>query len=249
MNNFIVISLLIATAACQAQKLKCKSEVAPEICFLENQKVVGAQDVTIELSGNFKVKPNDIKRLYLINTALPNEIPGVFYITFPNLWLLSLKNTSLTEWKGEYLKGATQLKVLYIVDNQIETFDEEAFAEVPRLEELWIENSKIITINPNMFKPFNALKELNLSYHKHLQPPTAEQLALVKESLIFLDLSGNYMNNLTTGMFTDFEKLEVLCLNDCFNFTNPLDATQIFPLSLKRLYIGWCLFALKRSFV
>lgn len=234
------ICALIAFAAGQTDKIKCKSEVAPEICFFEDQSVFNAQEVKIELYGDLKPKPVNIKRVYFIRTSLPNDFPPLVYITFPNLWLLALQEAGLTVWKQEYLKGATQLKTLYIVDNPIESFDEYAFAEVPRLEELWIEKSKLTAINPNMFKPFNALKELNLSFHNYAQPLEAELFALVKESLVYLDFSGSNINSLPTGMLRDFDNLKVLCLNHIRNFSSPIDASKTLPPSLKKIYVGEC---------
>lgn len=234
----VVICVVISSVVCQKETLKCKSEVSSEICFIEKQNVTDAQEVSIELLGAYKPKLNDIKRVYIIDTKLPNDVPPAIYITFPNLWLLALQDASLTEWKRGYLKGATQLKVLYIVNNPIENFNDDSFYEVPRLEELWIENCKITTINSNMLKSFNALKELNLSYHDYAQPLEAELLAPVKQSLVYLDFSGSNIDTLPTGMLRDFENLQVLCLNNVNNFSKPINASETLPPNLKKIYLG-----------
>jgi hypothetical protein len=180
----------------------------------------------------------EVKQMQIFDSRM-KSLPDLIFKTFPNLQVLFV-NANLSSWNKNYLKGASNLKTLYIYENGIKTFWERAFEEVPQLEFLWIEKTKMTEIKPNMFKPLKNLKSLTIRNHKLSggSIPIGTFNAL-QNSLVSLDISMNSIKNFPEGFFLNFTSLETLNI-DGNRLNQTINATSTLPPNLK--FISVCRF-------
>lgn len=236
-----LIVLLSTITASISARLKCRfedSEYDKYACVFDN--LISDAETAFEIDTtehvppkiNSEVEQNIIESTKLSRIIIFNEI----FKTFPNLDSLQQRDNDLREWKRDFLKGASKLLWLQMWDNPIENFEDDAFAEIPHLEVLWIVNSKITAINSNMFQYFSKLNSLNLSYNDFSSNLNASTFDRVAKTIVYLNMSNTKMTKLPLGIFKKFGQLQELSIEG--NDLSPIDVVEIFPDHLDKVTIG-----------
>lgn len=236
----IIILSALSLSLSESRELKCVfslnfyDDYDQYDCMIENQDFDDF-NITFDTSGHEVGKSNnDVIEVYIKDSKI-SHLPNGMFVIFPNLQNLFLDNTYLKQWKREYLRGARNLTNLYILKNDIESFDDDAFAEVPQLESLRIEENKIKFINPNIFKVFSELSVLDLQNNDFSTNLPLGVFDAVKKTLVYLNLQKTKMTKVPVRMFKNFQKLQELTLSYNFNL-EVIDASLTFPDTLKEVY-------------
>lgn len=140
------------------------------------------------------------------------------------------------------LDDLSQLLVLNLRGNGLETLQDEIFKRQSKLLELWLENNNLQTINEHIFKTTPELKILNLSVNKIKQLETGalknlrnlQRLYLQGNSLDFLPL--NVFDSLVNLTYLDLSNNNISTLNvDTFRFNSKLKGLYLRQNSLQSL--------------
>lgn len=242
MNILINLIVLLSTITISvATKLQCRfedSEYDKYACVFDNLIIDAETVFEIDTTEHVPPKTNsDVEQTIIESTKLLHiKIFHEVFKTFLNIDSLQLKDNDLREWKREFLKGASKLIWLQMWNNPIENFGDDAFAEVPKLEVLWIINSKITTINSNMFEYFSKLNSLNLSYNNFSSNLNTNTFDGVAKTIVYLNLSNTKMTKLPLGMFRKFEMLRQLFIEG--NDLSPINVIETIPDNLERFVVG-----------
>lgn len=224
-----------------ASSIKCrynKNENYEYTCTINKQKFTTEDEAFIVTSedGKFFSDNHELKQVIFEDTKM-SFVPTEIFKIFPNLRKLSLEQTGLRNWKRKNLEGARNLKSLVIWSSLIEEFDEESFAEVPRLESLSIWMSEMRIINPAMLRPLTHLKELDLR-HNFLILLTENAFDPIAATASYINLSRTFLERIPPGIFKKFKKLVEVDLSE--NNLLPIDANLTFPATLQKVSVCKC---------
>ena len=88
----------------------------------------------------------------------------------------------ITEIHPDTFKYMTQLKSLYLYDNQITKIHPDTFKSLTQLKKLFLSDNRITEIHPDTFKYMTQLRELDISYNKitEIHPDTFKSLTQLK---------------------------------------------------------------------
>ena len=171
-------------------------------CNIEGADVTDLNE-TYEINTKANTKTNAEVNFFQYKAKNENTvdfIPNSIFDIFANLEVLLIgKNQSLKIIKPQYLKNATELKLLIIFGNQVTYLDENLFVEAKNLEYIDFRYNKIESIHK---KTFSGLQKLQV-----------------------LLLKGNLIKNIHFESFSHLINLKLLDLlqNQCIDhrfFTN-----------------------------
>lgn len=210
-------------------------------CIIANQKMIEESDVSFNTSinnvgFNLDEDKKDMLCVDVVDTKL-TRLPNELFQIFTNLKMLKLENTGLESWKREYLEGAKFLTVLELVKSSITYFPIEAFAEATELKTLGIINSKMSTINPDMFATLPKLETLSLSFNNFSGDVPVDAFDLLAKTLQYLDLRATRLTKIPSGLFKKLNQMQKLVLLNN-NLSSVLDAPKVFPSKLRKVFVG-----------
>lgn len=135
---------------------------------------------------------NNTEQVFLGGKSAQMEIRPNSFLGLDKILKMSLNNVYLTSLEREYLRGMPTLKELKI-DGVINTLSFDAFAEVPKLQELILRHCSIQKISMDAFFGLFELVFLDLSHNKleSLPPSLLDQQSSLKEIIL-------HHNKLTT---------------------------------------------------
>ncbi|XP_076101991.1 slit homolog 2 protein-like isoform X2 [Mytilus galloprovincialis] len=125
---------------------------------------------------------------------------------------LELQGNNLTIMRKNDLQGLRQLKVLQLLENQIQTIERGAFRDLVLMERLRIDRNKLDNIPDELFSEMPNLERLDLSYNK-LQSINRKSLQ-GSLSLRNLQLDHNQIICISEESLRPLKKMEILTLNN-----------------------------------
>ncbi|XP_054279570.1 insulin-like growth factor-binding protein complex acid labile subunit [Macrosteles quadrilineatus] len=176
---------------------------------------------------------NNTQQLYLGGKKAKLEIRPNSFIGFNKLQKMSINGIQLGVLEREYLKGMPHLKEIRL-EGTIHELSFDAFAEVPKLQELIIKNCSIRKISMDAFYGLYELIFLDLS-HNELQtlPPS---LFDHQRSLKEINLHNNKLTTLPAGIFI-YTKAKLIRLDKnpwhCTCLMNEWEPSQINKMKVK----------------
>ncbi|XP_046914205.2 slit guidance ligand [Dermatophagoides farinae] len=139
---------------------------------------------------------------------------GLSYVprTFPlEVRRLYLDGNNLTVLRQNDFQRLPYLKVLQIMDNQVQTLEPGVFDDLKSLERLWLSRNHLRYIPDNVFIKNFGLHLIDLS-HNRLMGLTSNVFYGLK-SLKSLHLDNNRLSCIEDGTFSKVKELEFLTLN------------------------------------
>lgn len=114
---------------------------------------------------------------------------------FKNLQLIAIMNCQLKEIKSEDLRPFSNLLVINLEYNEIQSLESNLFANNQKLQSIFLNNNQIMTIHPFAFDGLNNLIKVNLTENPCLNGSSAlasdNDLRVLQNELIIL---ANYCN-------------------------------------------------------
>lgn len=104
-------------------------------CIIANQHIGNEINLEFRWTATFDC----IEFLHTNMSYFPNQV----FQEFPSVYRLALNSNDLKVWRRSYLKGALNLEELYINNNPVTQFDDDAFDEAPNLRLLYINGTRI----------------------------------------------------------------------------------------------------------
>lgn len=158
----------------EAETIECKysqftfSEYIPYVytCDVQNREIfsnglrVKIDDATGQHEDN--LGNNQVKGIRILSAPNMNLMPSNIENVFPNLIVLYIYYSNLTQITSEDLKPFTKLEALYLTENFIEFIPEDLFTYNPKLEVIWLFGNEIQHIDTKAFSNLNKLRVLRL---------------------------------------------------------------------------------------
>lgn len=232
----VLMSMVIASGATEFFCRFEESDYDKYACVIEDQNEVQGTVFALNTTGHEPPKSNNDVEQLMFDSSKLYQVSNLIFQIFTKLVSLQLKDNDLKVWKREYLTGASKLIWLQMWDNPIRSFDDDAFAEVPSLEILWIINSNVASINPKIFQHFTSLNAVNLSdndFSENLQSNTFDYVA---KTIVYINLKNTNITEIPIGMFRKFGSLQQLLLAG--NDLKPIDASLTLPDNLEMIFVG-----------
>ena len=190
-------------------------------------------------------------RTFLVRVAIINEIesaPACAAVTAQDLSgvrFLEFNNAGITSLKSGDFAGLTNLKRLWLYQNQLQTLPADVFAGLTSLEELRLNDNPLQTLPAGLFAGLSSLRYLRLS-GLPLQTLPAGLFAGLS-SLRYLDLRGgiesahpfaSQLQTLPAGLFAGLTSLRELNITSLPLQTLPADVfaglTSLLRMGLSR---------------
>lgn len=183
-----------------------------------------------------KLKMYNSKTLtnYLENDQLNREYLEEKHTNIEKILILDLSEQSWKTIIADTFKSFTQLTVLDLHNNLIESLEPTVFEGLSNLKQLYLYGNSLNRIKSDTFNSLSKLELLTLDDNKIgvLEARLFEGLASLKQ----LGLSGNRLAQIKSGAFKSLSKLEILRLSD--NQIKVLDPNGFEGLvSLKELWL------------
>ena len=174
----------------------------------------------------------------LVSYVLNNNvkfIPNSLFKIFPNVEYFCITyREGIVVLKPRFLKGAKNLKVFYVYQNNIISLEEDLFIEAPNLQHINLKNNLIESVHISTFKGLSNLEGLYLQGNKivNLHPNTFYVLLKLKS----LNLTSNRCINtffaiLETSHIIIATEIKKTCMYDDLSLISSL--TQINSTILK----------------
>ncbi|CAL1267428.1 unnamed protein product [Larinioides sclopetarius] len=107
------------------------------------------------LDNSFKENVNkNLTYFILANTSTVHIADGILS-DFKNLEDVRIKENPLSSYKRNYFSRPSNIIILNLEGNQIETLPADAFVDMPRLQSLHLSNNKLSTIPDGVFSQIN----------------------------------------------------------------------------------------------
>lgn len=132
---------------------------------------------------------------------------------FKNLTYLNLARNLIHSLPKNVFRHLTNLKVLDVSHNQIQTIDSGCFTGLKLLHFLSLDFNRILQVPQNVFEEVHNLKSLHLEYN-HINYLNESSFNGLQGSLELLSLSGNFLRNVPTKALQSMENLLILYLNN-----------------------------------
>lgn len=174
-----------------------------EFLLLDNTRISNWNRETLKVQGISK-----LLGLFVDNNPI-NHLKDDTFKHVPNLYLLRLFNSSITEITPQAFNGLTELTLLRLHQNKLTSIENGVFGSLKKLEELDLARNQITALPTGLFSELKELKEL--------------------------DLVSNQLTEIPKDIFKQNTKLNKLKLTE--NALKPIDATKL-PASLTRLFVG-----------
>lgn len=141
---------------------------------------------------------NNTEQLFIGGKSAELQIHPYSFLGLDKVHKMSMNNVFITVLEREYLKGMPQLKDLKM-DGVIKELSYDAFAEVPKLQELILKHCSIERISMDAFFGLFELIYLDLSHNEleSLPPSLLDQQSSLKEII----LHHNKLTTLPQGLF------------------------------------------------
>lgn len=122
------------------------------------------RNVTIVNGNHLADRENaDIEAIALSNQNLQNGIPMHLENFFPLLNVLSVANSNVRSVSASELSPHSRLRVLILVNNEIESIEGDLFTSIPLIEYINLSSNRLRHFGPNIFDPLNNLRTLRLT--------------------------------------------------------------------------------------
>ena len=155
-------------------------------------------------NNQFKLYKN-LLLLNISNSIINKRVIYNFLLFQPNLRVLMLRNTSMTDLTLNYFTRLLSLSILDLQENVIFSLTSGCFHGLVNVPLLDLHGLKIHKIEPEAFEGLLSLLVLNLSYNNldHLYNGRFQYLV----SLTVLDLRGNVFKSIQMLSFTGLQSL------------------------------------------
>lgn len=244
MKLIILVVSILFTSAISATTVKfdfVQNSIFGYSCEISNIELLNATDDLTFEHGEHKVRKEisktdaDVKMIYFTKSTV-NYLPNKLFSYFTNVETLDLMSVQMTKWVRTYIKGAKNLKKIWLGNNEITELGDNSFMAAIGLENLVLYNNKLTTISDkafngllqiksielqnnllttlsgNVFSPLKKLKELNLS--ENLIAKIDENVFYQNLKLEFLNLASNHLVDLPMKSFMNLANLTILYLNN-----------------------------------
>ena len=178
-----------------------------ESCIFENVTLKKGQLFEVNLSSHEKHK------MVLVNFLNWNVVPVLpenFFRVFPNLEILDVHNSEMSEIGENTFESAGRLEHLSFSDNKLKKLPEKAFLGATLLEKIGLERNRIQKIEPEAFVGLQNLNTLNLQDNLIVKLSTFIFRPLCK--LEDLNLSKNRIEIIYSKDISCNKKLRILNL-------------------------------------
>lgn len=167
---------------------------------------------------------NELRNIYLVNSELNVLERGTFQ-DLEKLRVLCLRNNSLKIFPKNVV-SSTNIEELYVEDNGLETIEQLAFINMPKLRKVNFSGNKLTTfIVPTLFGT-NSLKIDRLSFGRNQLTAIHSNTFELLPNLKYLFLDQNKISTIECNALKNLHKLVILDISD----NNLLDISQeIFP--------------------
>lgn len=202
-------------------------------CQLSEIKYISETDILV-IDGTHMADRRDTDVLYLFSEhTVIKFIPPMFFTKFPRLTRLHLVNVGLS-LNVRSFKNAASLRVIDIPWNKFTSIPADTFRACINLEELFMYNNKIQTLDRNAFVGLSKLWRLDLGANliKEIQTELLQPL----KNLIILMLMRNDIVTIQPNAFQSLQKLWYLNLDG--SELTEVNAVILEPLvNLEQLYL------------
>ncbi|XP_055874290.1 slit homolog 2 protein-like isoform X2 [Biomphalaria glabrata] len=149
---------------------------------------------------------------------------------------LDLQGNNLTVIRKTDLQGLANLRILQLLDNQIQTVEKGAFQDLTSVIRLRLDRNELRTLPDFLFASMTKLERLDLSYNniQYIGKKTLKSSTLLKnlqldhnqivcisdaairhlKNMEILTLSNNNMTSVSSNLFENMKLLRVLRIND-----------------------------------
>jgi FtsZ-binding cell division protein ZapB len=170
----MIMTLAMTTTATTISTIKCaftmtavwQSRGPYYMCQVQNRDIFRGQSMTIasiegaHLPG---MTDHDVQAFFLNGAHNLNQIPANLSGVFPNLVMLSIDNSKITDLTSDDLKPFPKLKYFIMTSSLIEVIRGDLFAHTPRIEVIDFRNSHNLEhIDPRTFSGLKKLRNLAL---------------------------------------------------------------------------------------
>ena len=147
----------------------------------------------------------DLSLLNISNSVINDRVIYNFLLVLPNLRILIMKNTSMTDLSSKFFTRLLRLNILDLQENSIFSLTSGCFHGLGNVPWLDLHGMKIHEIESETFEGLLSLLLLNLSYNNldHLYNGRFQYLV----SLTVLDLRGNVFHSIQMLAFTGLQSL------------------------------------------
>ncbi|XP_070495523.1 slit homolog 3 protein-like [Chironomus tepperi] len=200
-----VIILIISTS--YSIELQCK-KWRKEICFNSNI-IIKDKGTTIQPQTNYRI--SGISTLFL-NEAIVHVLPANLSDAFPNLEILKIVNSSLSEINKADFMDLVKIVEINFELNLISNLPVDALQHLENLSKINLNHNKISSIPSKFFANNLKLTEISVvgNQIEQLHDQTFKNLV----NLRYLLLSDNNIVDLRDGTFDDCVDLEVISISN-----------------------------------
>jgi Leucine-rich repeat (LRR) protein len=138
-----------------------------------------------------------------LNELNSNSFGGLIY-----LLIVDLSNNKLKFLPAEVISETTQIRDLYLRNNEIQSIDVDAFKGLQTLDTLDLSQNQLHQINHGTLNQLTSLGNLNLSGNS-----LEMHYGMFPRSLVSLDLSYNNIENFSLKFITSLRNLKKLFVN------------------------------------
>ncbi|KAG5666390.1 hypothetical protein PVAND_014419 [Polypedilum vanderplanki] len=182
------------------------------LCRLNIQNVQPRNDWTEVPGTHVDNRSNEdvrIVEVYMQDTA---NIPTILCSQFPQLTEIQVQRSFLQAIDEEMFEDCTNLESVVFSFNNLREIQDFTFVNSPRLESIEINSNRLRTIAPNSF--FNLrLSFLELD-HNELTEFNPQWLASSHETLMFLYISFNQIQDLPENSFSGLQNVIILDMGE-----------------------------------
>lgn len=164
------------------------------------------------------ISKKSVQQVIIQNSNL-TFVPFEVFSIFPNVktFNASENNSNLMDLKSKDLRGATKLEELYLDNNKIVMLVADNFFEAQNLRHLGLSNNRVTYIEDHAFNQMTSLKTLHL--HNNLLETITSKAFSGADNLEVLTLQDNNVKMIQSGAFLGKSQLYQLNLqhNECIS--------------------------------
>jgi len=212
-------------------ELRCIQPIPPA-CIISDEINASGDEIT---NVSYESKSDVVYRFEVTKPAVLTSFPQIIFEKFPNIGRVELNEIGLEVLTQQALFKASNLKVLNLRLNKLQTLRNSTFLNVPLLKKLDLSQNDISEIEDDAFNQLNSLILLNLSGNKikiikhftlsglmnlkHLdlsfnEIEVIEDNALNLTQLTEISLNDNKLKSISDNLFIDSHRVQVIDLSN-----------------------------------